>query len=96
MASSELLIIGISLANALSVSPNYNIRYDANVARFHRRLISLEADQLYKPQVLQRLEQLQLRSSVAAQLARTGAGINRADQGQEPPSSSSRRFQSHQ
>lgn len=90
LASAELLIIGVSLANALSLSPNYNITYDANVARFQRRLISLEAHQLYKPQVLQRLEQLQLRTSVVARLARTEAGINTAVQGQEPPSSSSR------
>lgn len=94
LGSSELLIIGVLLHNALSVSPNDNIRYDADVARFRRRLDSLDVNPSYcKSQVLQRLQELQTRSSIAALTARIEADMNRAEQGKEPPSSS-RRFKS--
>jgi hypothetical protein len=86
LASSELLIIGISLAIALSLTPT-TIKYDANVRNFHQSVGSLPAKEMYKTQVLQRLEQLQLRSSAAALLARTGTGINSTNQGQSPSSS---------
>ncbi len=94
LATSELLIIVELLSNALYISRNDDITYDANVASFHRRLVLLApvADERYLPEALSRLDELRSRNSRGDALATYSIMNNTTPRRDDPPSSSSRHY----
>ncbi len=83
LASSELFIIATLLYKELALTANSKISYNADVGNFHQSLKSLDADELYKPQVLNFLEALKERGSAHTQRMRTEVSTNKAEQGEE-------------